>query len=143
MLGRVALDPVLAPGAGDDGGDEVEAGLELHLVVVLVQWQGFVGLGRLCFPCKLQEGGLCGKEAVGGKAAQVCGSELAWKQGMNHSPGVPASYSLRSWGVKLSIHPIDQEQDKRPLPSHQLTGCNTRNKPKKHLLLEEAFRRHC
>lgn len=37
VLGRVALDPVLAPGAGDDGGDEVEAGLELHLVLVIVE----------------------------------------------------------------------------------------------------------
>lgn len=26
---------------------------------------------------------------MGGKAAQVCGSELAWKQGMNHLGFLP------------------------------------------------------
>lgn len=40
VLGGVALNPVLAPGAGGDGGDVVEAGLELH--------RGVVGLADAC-----------------------------------------------------------------------------------------------
>lgn len=35
VLGGAALDPALAPGAGGDGGDEVDSGRELHFVFQL------------------------------------------------------------------------------------------------------------
>lgn len=39
-----------------------------------------------------------------------------------------ASYSLGLQALSSIIHPIDEEQDNKPLPSHQLMGRNTRNK---------------
>lgn len=65
VLDRVALDPALAPGAGDDGGDEVEAGLELHLVFV---WSG----KDLVF----REGGVLSLEVAG---RRVVGERKLWE----------------------------------------------------------------
>lgn len=61
VLDRVALDPALAPGAGGDGGDEVEAGLELHLVL---GWSGKDLLTWEDVVLSLQVGGW---KVVGGK----------------------------------------------------------------------------
>lgn len=59
--------------------------------------------------------------------------QAGMRTGMSYLELLPASYSLDllltgSQRCDFNLHPIDQEQDDKPLPSHHLTGCNTRNK---------------